>query len=46
MGVYTPSLTSTALANMDLTHDVPSQEDLIKKVAVTCYGGQGTTLLM
>lgn len=45
MGVYTPSLTSTALANMDLTHDVPSQEDLIKKVAVTCYGAGTDTVV-
>ena len=39
-GVYTPSLISSALANMDLAQDISIQEDVMKGVAVTCYGGQ------
>ena len=45
-GVYTPSLTSSALANMDLTQDISIQEDVIKGVAVTCYGGQDTHFIV
>ncbi|ETW77757.1 cytochrome P450 monooxygenase 31 [Heterobasidion irregulare TC 32-1] len=44
-GVYTPSLISSALANMDLAQDISIQEDVMKGVAVTCYGAGFDTIV-
>ncbi|KIK59249.1 hypothetical protein GYMLUDRAFT_245326 [Collybiopsis luxurians FD-317 M1] len=40
LGIATPSLTSIALEQMDLSQNIAEQEDHIKKVSATAYGGE------